>query len=417
MAIAGLGPPTAQLPPVGKIKSSSIIDLEAAIQYLTLLYNPEIHGSRVIERRLCPLHAGARPRSPYSPRRRLKPLQIQTEVTLTSIRADTFERTYAVRWLTTLVSQAAFLTEDSEEMEAVVQDAASLLAICAGAASAGTRSRTFVFASHSLTDLTSIKVHITDLPLNNQDYSSVGAQTWGGACLLAEMIIQSPPDFCLSTSNIISPRMLELGSGTGLVGLTVAKLLSLFDVSANVVTTDYHPAVLENLSKNIADNFASSTCSVSISSGFLDWTNPPDSSTAPFDEPFDVIFGADTVYEIEHAAWIKTCVERFLRKPSHSSLQVLSPSDPPPTTFTTHPRFHLVIPFRSTHTAEAESVEKAFPFAPSIRAGWSSPPDGASPEDAYTLAITSKEIIICEDTVWANNRQEVEYIHYVISWV
>lgn len=362
MTVPILGPPTAHLPSISKIKSCSIADLVDAIQYLTLLYNPKIHGSRVIDRRSCPLRSGARPHSPCSPRRRLKPLQIQTEATLTAVRADSFERAYAVRWLTALVSRALLLEEDTDEVEAVIEQASRLLAICAGPASAGTRSRTFVFTCPPISDVSSIKVQVTDLPLNNQDYSSVGAQTWGGACLLAEMITQSPQHFGSTTSGIKAPRILELGAGTGLVSLATAKLLSASGTPATIIATDFHSAVLENLEKNIADNFPVSTHvqPITISPHFLDWSNPPDPPTTPFEEPFDVIYGADVVYELDHALWIKTCIERFLRKPSLSSLEVTLPTEASTIAPSTHPRFHLVIPFRATHTTEAESVEKAF---------------------------------------------------------
>ena len=49
---SSLHPPTAQLPPISKIKFSSIADLLDAIRYLNILYNPEISGSRVIARKL-----------------------------------------------------------------------------------------------------------------------------------------------------------------------------------------------------------------------------------------------------------------------------------------------------------------------------------------------------------------------------
>ncbi len=368
MTVPILGPPTAHLPSISKIKSCLIADLVDAIQYLTLLYNPEIHGSRVIDRRSCPLRSGARPRSPCSPRRRLKPLQIQAEATLTAVRADSFERAYAVRWLTALVSRALLLEEDIDEVEAVIEQASRLLAICAGPASAGTRSRTFVFTCPPAIDVSSIKVQVTDLPLNNQDYSSVGAQTWGGACLLAEMITQSPQHFGLTASSRKAPRIMELGAGTGLVSLATAKLLSATGTPATIVATDFHPAVLKNLEKNIANNCPAPP--VTISPHFLDWSNPPNPSPTPFDEPFDVIYGADVVYELDHALWIKTCIEKFLRKPSLSSLECILPTEVSTIAPSTHPRFHLVIPFRATHTTEAESVERAFPFAPSVRAGW-----------------------------------------------
>jgi predicted nicotinamide N-methyase len=418
MTIAALGSPTTELPPIRKIKSSSIVDLHDAIRYLTLVYNPEIRGSHILDRRNCALRAGSRPVSPQSPRRRMDNLA-SSVVDLSAVRNDPYERAYAVRWLTSLVSQAMFLEDNSEETEAVVQDAASLLALCAGPASAGARSRTFVFATTVSHDQESqdLRVQITDLPLDNQDYSSVGAQTWGGACLLADLIVQSPHTFGLpSPASTDKPlRILELGAGTGLVSLTAGKLTSSRTITAEIVTTDFHPAVLENLNKNVAANFPPSPSSahVSISSCFLDWSKPPGPQTPPFDRAFDVMYGADIIYELDHALWIKNCVEKFLRKPSLDSLESVTSLFGP----AMHPCFHLVIPLRATHTAEARTIEHVFPLAPSVRAGWDAPSSGVSDVQDYTLAITAKEVILCEDVVWSNDRREVEYVHYTISWV
>ncbi|KAI0706216.1 putative methyltransferase-domain-containing protein [Cytidiella melzeri] len=419
MAISASDAPTVKLPPIRQIKSTSIADLLDAIQYLTLLYNPEIRGSCLIDKQICPLHFGARPRSPRSPRRSLDALKYHVDTELTVIRADSFERAYAMQWLTAVVSQAMYLEEDSEHVETLVQDAASLIAICAGAASAGIRSRIFTFSNALSSEKPEIKVRITDLPLDNQDYSTVGAQTWGGACLLADMITQSPPHFGLPAAGGRAPRILELGAGTGLVGLAVGKLLSSLGTTAEIVTTDFQPAVLKNLSKNIAANFLHPTSaeSVSITSHFLEWSNPPTSATPPFDKPFDIIYGADIIYELEHALWIKTCVERFLRKPSLGSLEFHFPPETPTMASVLHPRFHLVLPLRATHSAESMTIEEVFPFAPSVCAGWDSSDSDASSAHDLTLAITAKEDIVCRDAVWSNDAREVEYIHYVISWI
>ncbi|KAI0344246.1 hypothetical protein BDW22DRAFT_1419267 [Trametopsis cervina] len=412
-----LGPPTAQLPSIRTIKSSPVPDLLQAIHYLGLVYNPEIRGSHILDRRICPLNTYTRPGSPRSPRRRLATLKSRTDIDLSAVRADPFERAYAVRWLTALVSQATLLEDPSAEMDLAAQDAASLLAICAGAASAGNRQRVFVFSNASYIEYSDIKVRINDLSLDNQDYSSMGAQTWGGACLLADMIVQTPLDFGLTAHTGKQPRILELGAGTGLVGLTAAKLIESWGSTAQVVLTDFQPSVLRNLANNVAENFiALTTGDITISSHYLDWSNPPNPLVPPFEQQFDVIYGADIIYEIDHARWIKTCVEKFLRKPSLDSLISLPPSSPDANPVI-YPRFHLVIPFRQTHTVESDTVETVFPFAPSVRAGWDSPPNDASNVAARTLAITAKELILCEDSVWSDARREIEYIHYIISWV
>jgi hypothetical protein len=106
---------------------------------------------------------------------------------------------------------------DTDTIEPLVQSAAALLAICAGAASAGTRTRTYVFGS--------VRVQLTDVALRNDDFGSVGAQTWGSACVLAEMIAEEPARFGfeLGGTGEKAVRVLELGAGTGLVSLTIGK--------------------------------------------------------------------------------------------------------------------------------------------------------------------------------------------------
>lgn len=402
MVILNHAPPTVQLPPIARLKLVVPADLLKALAYLRLLYNPEIQVSRKLHRR------GRGPNGAASGG--LQDLTSTFEpASLDTIRTDSFERAWSIRWLTSLVSQAGRLTMESDDSdwEAVLQEAAWLLAICAGAASAGTRPRVFSFSPPPQYAASDIKVQLIDLPLDNQDYTSVGAQTWGGACLLADMIVQSPSKFGLApTARPL--RLLELGAGTGLVGLAVAKLLQSNSEdlpTAEVVTTDYQPSILANLRANVATNFSSDNSL--ISTHFLDWSDYHSSSAVapepPFDTPFDVIYGADIVYELEHARWIKSCVETLLRKPTrdnHVSLSTpLSPSIP---------RFHLVIPLRSTHAAESQAVEDVFSFA--------SDADTRAATDSPVLAIVGRERVVCEDLA-RNSGGEVNYVHYTMAWV
>jgi predicted nicotinamide N-methyase len=337
-----------------------------------------------------------------------------------SIRADTFEDAYAVRWLTALVAQKTTLRCDDEddgasppdpEVETLVQSAAALLAVCAGAASAGTRARTYV--------LCGVRVQLTDVALRNDDFASVGAQTWGSACVLAEMIAEAPPRFGLCCTGHdddddgahlvyrggggtgLGTRVLELGAGTGLVSLTVGRILEKSyerDDSQRggvIVASDFHPTALENLRLNIQRNFpleedgtdSEPGHDLSISAHFLDWEDAADPTRAlqaPFDEPFDEVFGADIVYELEHAMWIKACLTRVLRLTG---------------------RFHLVIPLRERFARESATVERVFPRVEDML---------TVTEVGPTLCITQKEGITCE--AWPDGKGEVEYVHYTIQW-
>ncbi|KAG6888786.1 hypothetical protein C0992_007516 [Termitomyces sp. T32_za158] len=226
-------PPTVRLPTIRRIASYPVNDLREALLYLRRLYNPQVQGSRRCQREV-PSNADDK--------------FTQIDGGLDELRSDTFERSYAMRWLTSLVSLTADwdseLTSDSshsKEWESIVQEAASLLAVCSGSAGAGVIVRDFVFKLGSETEQT-LKVQVKDLSLDNKDYGSVGAQTWGGACVLAETILDDPVSFGLSVTNEL--RILELGAGTGLVSLALGKLFECAGPlmsSRTIIATDYYP--------------------------------------------------------------------------------------------------------------------------------------------------------------------------------
>ncbi|KAI0294440.1 hypothetical protein BC826DRAFT_1012382 [Russula brevipes] len=421
-------PPTARLPPIKTLNTAPIELLHEALRYLQTVYNPEIRSSRRID------HGSA-------PRTSTEPIHDAAgpndDKAVQDIRTDAFEHAHAVRWLTALVAQTTLrsdvdTTTDADDapaqpdrLEPLIQSAAALLAVCAGAASAGTRTRTYV--------LCGVRVQLTDVALRNDDFGSVGAQTWGSACVLAEMIAEAPARFGLwcgdgegqkrGASSLLSDgrrpcvgasaiRVLELGAGTGLVSLTIGKVLEeaaagspSSSCRAEIVASDFYSRALENLRLNIQRNFPRvprlgrdddgpnsgstppPTRDLSIFAHFLDWEQAADAARtleAPFDAPFDEVFGADIVYELEHAAWISACLKRVLRQTG---------------------RFHLVIPLREGFARESATVERVFPRAEDVH---------REIEAGPTLCITQREEITCE--VWPDGKGEMEYVHYTIQW-
>ncbi|KAN0036725.1 hypothetical protein ACTFIV_002032 [Dictyostelium citrinum] len=78
---------------------------------------------------------------------------------------------------------------------------------------------------------------------NENAYNLVGMTTWGAAYQLS--------DFILSNQNLfIDQKILELGSGTGLVGI----ILDFIKPLKKVILTDYSPKVLKNLKFNMEFN-------------------------------------------------------------------------------------------------------------------------------------------------------------------
>jgi len=401
-------PPTIYLPPIAKIASFSATQLLDALTYLRSLYQPEIRGSR-----------RKRARVPRFGGNEKQLLHREADSEDHVISSDPFEHSYAMRWLTALIAQlevwqellhsgdvsldnAAKQRPTFADMEALFQQAASLLAICAGFAAAGTITRKFIFDSQWR-----VEVYLTDIPLDNDDYGSVGSRTWGGACVLAEMIVENPERFglYLSSGDVESRRfnILELGAGTGLVSLVAAKLLhvlpSFDNCEVSVVATDFHPSVLANLRSNINANFPSTEDQIppthSITSHFLDWSSfstTPQPDSLPY--PYDVIFGADVIYEAKHATWIRDCLTMLLRRPSAT----LSPA-----------AFHLMVPLRPTHTFESSTIESVFLKACDV-----------DPNGDIDLVILSKETITCEAhggcMKGGDIGEDVEYTYYKIGW-
>jgi len=146
------------------------------------------------------------------------------------------------------------------------------------------------------------------------------------------------------------------------------------------------------LERNVYSNFPESpSASIRILTRALDWStfSSQTNHDPVFETPFDLILGADIIYESQHAIWIKSCLTKLLRKPSS-------------TTFS--PTFHLVIPLRATHTLESNTVEQVFPFN-----------NQSNFNGSTELVINHKEIIICYAES-GREGEDVEYAYYKIGW-
>ncbi|THH18731.1 hypothetical protein EW146_g2313 [Bondarzewia mesenterica] len=413
-------PPTIALPPIDKIHAAPIAKLFDCVCYLRLLYNPEVRGSRRVKRVKTLTPASI---SSYEATGAVRDEELEL------LRSDKFERSYAIRWLTALIAQIEFLELDSSlpdhsddaphepTWESVIQTAASILAICAGSSASGSLTRSLRLGGGARSR--EVVVQLTDAPLENHDFGTVGVQTWGSACVMAEMVVDMPGHFGLDfawgkgeginvdsgSENVL--RLLELGAGTGLVSLTLGKFFQgqAPQCAVDIIASDFHPSVLANLRTNIAANFlpsSSASRSITLSAGRLDWSDAMTSELlpAPFDKPFDIIFGADVIYEVDHALWIKECLKKLLKRPSPSPTfaNVCGDIIPPP-------RFHLMTPLRPTHSLESSTIESVFPHLEHIC--------GLS-DQAPTLCISCKETILCEAEPGVAG--EVEYAYYIIEW-
>ena len=381
--------PTSTLPPLSHLATHTTEQIKQDLQNLHRLYFPPepalFHASKLsISQRNVPrpLHDTFIPDSGYaSAEEGEDDLQdfladndennneSDTETDL--LRADPFERSFAIKWLTGFIIRsdkwisACNSESDSEERSDVLDQAVTLLSaftnINEETEVALTRTFSFPLTTNSTLKKKNkeIQVELNDAPLSKDDHTSVGLQSWGSSILLAERICLQPFLFSLTmpVDNNNNPRplrILELGAGTGMLSIVAAKILQSYSPpAAEIIATDYHPEVLDNLTRNVATNFPKDPGAITVK--YLDWEVPH--YCEPLDWPFDVILAADVIYHPEHAKWIKQCVEKLLVRPSDS------------TTFPCNRRsggggvFWLIIPVRSTgrHEGLDRTVDDLFP--------------------------------------------------------
>jgi len=377
--------PISFLPPLSQLHAYSSSDFAEALRNLRELYWPTAHSfptklsipQRNLLRR--PRHDHLVPDSGYA-----SAVQSDDESedensatfnvykpseTLELLRGDPFERAYAIKWITGFIGRCdtwvppggELFTDDARND--IIDEATALLSLFSASSEddAGYAvTRTFSFASPSSSGGTrSIEVQLNDAPLSSVDHTSVGLQSWGSAVLLAECICATPHRFELPIGDEKGRplRVLELGAGTGLLSIVVAKLVRFLSVS--VIATDYHPDVLANLTANVHANFPSTPISqLPVQVHVLDWQCPD--STHLLHDNFDIILAADVIYHPEHAAWIKGCVERMLAKPGSGEGKLGGV-------------FWLIIPLRESGRYEGmeRTVDAVFPdasrgFSPSV---------------------------------------------------
>ncbi|RUS27328.1 putative methyltransferase-domain-containing protein [Jimgerdemannia flammicorona] len=241
-------------------------------------------------------------------------------------------RRAAVPWLVKVVAGEWAVTHENEDaggdQEEVMERAANLMAHMSGRSGSGAMTRTWYFpAPPGDINNSNIAVRIHEPGVVGDD---IGFKTWGAAPMLAKKIAQTN-----LIPNLHTHDLLELGTGTGLVGLLCAKL-----GARSVTLSDYHPNVLATVSRNVQEN-AFSAPLVTVSK--LDWRDINSPSSLP-GGTYDVLVGSDLLYEIEHGRLLPRVVERFLARGARRD--------------TGAGAFHFMAPLRRTHWEEVRVFEE-----------------------------------------------------------
>lgn len=187
------------------------------------------------------------------------------------------------QWLTSLCASPLAWIEDEEQKDEIWQKAAMRIAERSG--------RT---ANPKMLRKIEIKglpeISLVEPPLTG-DF--LGLKTWGSSFILSQIFVEKP--------DLLKGIVLELGSGTGLCGISTALL------GSEVVATDL-PEIVENLETNFLENNIKN-----FKIRTLDWTAPQsflDDDTTP--NKYTTIVLADPVYSENHPVWIRDMLVEFL---------------------------------------------------------------------------------------------------------
>ena len=133
---------------------------------------------------------------------------------------------------------------------------------------------------------------------------NLGLKTWAAAYLLAKRLalLQSLP-----ASFPPGARILELGAGTGLVGLAAAAIFQ-----TPLLLTDL-PDIVPNLQRNIDANTATLALhGGNASTAVLDWADPNTTPCTAEPNSFPLILSADPIYSSQHPALLVNAIAYHL---------------------------------------------------------------------------------------------------------
>ena len=148
---------------------------------------------------------------------------------------------------------------------------------------------------------------------------NLSLSTWGSSFILANLLhrfhVKLPNTVSLDDDNPMIIPVIELGSGTGLVGLSAAVIWQ-----TSVLLTDLAP-ILPGLAENVALNKSSlsSDNNNSVHAALLDWSQPAQAGLHGGGRIFKavqskakVILAADTVYSDHHPELLSHTIRTWL---------------------------------------------------------------------------------------------------------
>ncbi|RMZ91800.1 hypothetical protein DV736_g958, partial [Chaetothyriales sp. CBS 134916] len=206
-------------------------------------------------------------------------------------RQQTVEPVGVPRYLTSIIASSLDWIRDDEIKERIWNEASLRLSARSGRNAAPSQTRAF-----KVNETLMIQLHEPSLTGDN-----LGLKTWASSLLLARRLMTLKAEVAWDRG-----RVLELGAGTGLVGISAACLWG-----ASVVLTDL-PDIVPNLAKNVSLNSDHILASGGeAETRRLDWSNASDMPQHE-SEKYHTVIAADPIYSSEHPKLLANAILRSL---------------------------------------------------------------------------------------------------------
>ncbi|KAL8350389.1 hypothetical protein RB598_005615 [Gaeumannomyces tritici] len=233
-------------------------------------------------------------------------------------------------YLSSVISNPLAWLEDDDQKDLVWTEAARRLSERCGRAAMGEITRRWPFESK---DYPVFELTIREPPLTGD---SLGLKTWGSSYALARMLHQfaagplshllappAPNTAALGPTSGLVP-VLELGSGTGLLGLAAAAIWQV-----PVALSDLRE-IVPNLAHNVDQNRAVvEMLGGDLSVGALTWGGSGEDQVDPglFGEKgqFKIILVADPLYDDDHPGLLAGAIDDHLARDADARVLVMVP--------------------------------------------------------------------------------------------
>ncbi|XBW37658.1 hypothetical protein QEN19_003239 [Hanseniaspora menglaensis] len=206
-----------------------------------------------------------------------------------------------ITYLTLLLShQAVFSKEET------VNKITSIISKYCGSSTASDTVRLFQLTADSE------PIKIVEKGITND---LIGLKTWGASLPFSKRLIKDESIFSQiknlkkTSGNEQIYNILELGSGTGLAGITILRKLENYD-NFKLYLTDL-PEIVTNLKENLALNHPNNK---KFSVLPLDWKDHSSFIQAVGDVTFDFVVVCDCLYAPEHPGLVVNTINQFLTK-------------------------------------------------------------------------------------------------------